>query len=74
MDVKKTTKDIDKSIEWIFKKLRRPPFLWHLASSLTIATVGFLSKVITGNFSEISLYFIHSVCVFCIVIHLFKLK
>lgn len=63
MDVKKTTNDIDKSIEWIFKKLRRPPFLWHLASSLTIATVGFLSKVITGNFSEISLYFIHSVCV-----------
>lgn len=55
MDVKKTTKDIDKSIEWIFKKLRRPPFLWHLASSLTIATVGFLSKVITGNFSEISI-------------------
>lgn len=70
MDVKKTTKDIDKSIEWIFKKLRRPPFLWHLASSLTIATVGFLSKVITGNFSEISLYFIHSV--FVCVLHCYS--
>lgn len=42
------TKEIDRSIEWIFSKLRRPPFLWHLASSITIATVGFLSKVITG--------------------------
>lgn len=42
-------KDVEKSIEWIFRKLRKPPILWHLASSLTIATVGFLSKVITGN-------------------------
>lgn len=40
---------IGKEIEWIFKRLRKPPLLWHLASSITIATVGFLSKVITGN-------------------------
>lgn len=42
-------KELDKSIDWIFKRLRRPPLLWHLASSITIATVGFLSKVITGK-------------------------
>lgn len=44
-------RQIDKSIEWIFQKLRRPTLMWHLASSITIATVGFLSKVITGNFT-----------------------
>lgn len=42
-------KEIGREIDWIFKRLRKPPLLWHLASSITIATVGFLSKVITGK-------------------------
>lgn len=50
----KNAQNIDKSIEWIFHKLRRPTFMWHLASSITIATVGFLSKVITGKLTDMT--------------------
>lgn len=49
-------KELDKSIDWIFKRLRRPPLLWHLASSITIATVGFLSKVITAWLNRTRIY------------------
>lgn len=51
-------KNISKDIEWIFARLRKPPFIWHLASSITIATVGFLSKVITGtcNFNHLNVF------------------
>lgn len=53
-------KELDKSIDWIFKRLRRPPLLWHLASSITIATVGFLSKVITGKKRKVTISILYT--------------
>lgn len=40
------------NIDWIFLRLRNPSKFWHIASTVTIAAVGFFSKFITGTYKK----------------------
>lgn len=46
------------NMDWIFRKLRAPSLNWHFASSLTVAAVGLLSKIITW-FNKTKIYNSH---------------
>lgn len=40
---------MDYNIDWIFPALRKPLYLWNIASHFTVAAVGIFSKLLIGE-------------------------
>lgn len=47
---------MDYKVDWIFPALRKPLYLWNIASSFTVAAVGIFSKLLIGWMNKTKCY------------------